>query len=292
MAYEIPQALRYEEKIILGLTFKQLAYIGAAGLLAVAVWKSPAPLFAKVSLIALFLIIGGALAFLKLDEYASNAIKHYKSPRNMGCMDASMRSFVGVNDIRDDTIVLKDGSARTILQVMPINFAIRSPGDKDAIIQSFQRFLNSLDFPVQILVRTVNLNLDSYLEYLRSTIGKRVSKKRSQKLRDMFEDYCKFLEQYIEENAVQDRLFYLIISGRSAKASSEDSRRRQLEELKIRARVCREGLSTAGLRSRRLNTGQLISLLASFFEGYVEVENDYLSPLTLFERYGDEKNAG
>ncbi|MFH1424370.1 MAG: PrgI family protein [archaeon] len=289
MAYEIPQALKYEEKIILGMTFKQLAYVGVAGLVSVIVFKTPIPLFAKVPIIALLMTAGGALAFLKLDEKALNAFNHFKSPRKMGYMDTNMSSFVGVKRVRDDAIELDDNTIRAVIQVMPINFAIRAEDDRNAIIRSFQKFLNSLDFPVQILVRTVNLNLDSYVEYLRSTVGKKVSKK-NQRLKVMLDDYCDFLEKYVNENAVQDRLFYLIIPGRRFK--DEKDRKAKLDELGIRAQVCREGLATAGLRSNRLRTEQVVPMLASFFGGHVEVGNEYLFPITLFEKYEEGKNAG
>jgi hypothetical protein len=55
---------------------------------------------------------------------------------------------------------MKDGSARIVLRVEAVNFALKSEPEQDAIIYSFQHFLNSLQFPIQILVRSLKVDIE------------------------------------------------------------------------------------------------------------------------------------
>jgi len=66
-----------------------------------------------------------------------------------------------------------------------------------------------------------------------------------------------------------------------------------LNQLDVRVQLCREKLKRCGLLTKKLDSNQLVSLLASFFESYIEADNDYLFPITMlgkFEKEGDGKN--
>ena len=63
---------------------------------------------------------------------------------------------------------MKDNSVRIILKCSTINFLLKNTDEQDSIIISFQRFLNSIDFPIQIMVRSKKLDIDSYLNNLNS----------------------------------------------------------------------------------------------------------------------------
>ena len=74
--------------------------------------------------------------------------------------DASTQRHLPFSQIRENIILLKDSSARMVLRCSTINFLLKSEEEQDAIIMSFQRFLNSLDFPVQIMIRSSKLDID------------------------------------------------------------------------------------------------------------------------------------
>ena len=80
--------------------------------------------------------------------------------------DNTTQRQLSFSSIRDNIIYLKDDSARLVLRCSAINFLLKSTEEQDAIIISFQRFLNSLKFPIQIIVRSKKLDLDTYLENL------------------------------------------------------------------------------------------------------------------------------
>ncbi|MGB2110741.1 MAG: hypothetical protein ACPHY8_02195 [Patescibacteria group bacterium] len=77
--------------------------------------------------------------------------------------DSSTTRYLPFSQIKDNVVIMKDGSARVIMKCSTINFLLKNTQEQDSIIISFQRFLNSLDFPIQILVRSTKLDIDSYL---------------------------------------------------------------------------------------------------------------------------------
>ena len=77
---------------------------------------------------------------------------------------AATQQFVEVSEIKEDVVILKNGSLRAILDVAAINFDLKSTDEQTAIIQQYQHFLNSLDFPIQILVNSKKFNIDQNLE--------------------------------------------------------------------------------------------------------------------------------
>jgi len=73
--------------------------------------------------------------------------------------DVSTQRFLPFSQIRENIIIMKDNSARVVLKCSTINFLLKSSDEQDAIIISFQRFLNSLKFPIQILIRSLKLDI-------------------------------------------------------------------------------------------------------------------------------------
>ena len=79
----------------------------------------------------------------------------------------STQQFLEVSQIREGIIVLKNRALRGILMVSSLNFALKSQEEQDATIYQFQNFLNSLDFPCQIVAQSRRLNITGYLEKIK-----------------------------------------------------------------------------------------------------------------------------
>ncbi len=270
MTYEIPQALKYEEKIIFGLNLKQIGYLSGAAVLTGIILKTQSPLILKGLGAVVAVSVGAVLAFLKIDNKLLSMLNFYKTKQHLGYFDKKMRKIIGVKEISNNTVVLSDNSCIGILQVTPTNFAIKAKKDKEAVIKNYQNFLNSLDFPVQVLVRTVNVNLDYYIKHLRTAVKKQIEKKKNSGLENLFEDYVCFVENYISENTVKNKLFYVCLKSNKP------------EELDNRLELAREGLANCGLASKRLLSEDLTGLILSFFSNSVNISNQYASPLTIF----------
>jgi hypothetical protein len=277
--YEVPQPLRYQEKLFGPVSFVQAGYLAMGAILSGVIYKAgglnPFPLF-------LIVIINSTcigLSFFKLGPKIKARVNFYKTPQKLGYLDVRLNNLIGVTDVRSDMLVKKDGKKYAILQIKPINFMIKSEEDREAIIVNFQKFLNCIDYPIQILVRTVNMNLTAYVDHLRTTVGQKVKRTKNLNLQRLFDDYYRFVNDKIINTAAKNRMFYLIIPVPSG--SEEESE----AILESRVSVCSDSLASCGLQTRRLNSMQIVSLLSSFFESHVEVDNDYLFPVTMLKNF-------
>lgn len=81
-------------------------------------------------------------------------------PKKPNQPDDSTQRYLPFSEVRDNIVIMKDGSCRIVLRVEAVNFALKSEPEQDAIIYSFQHFLNALQFPVQILVRSLKVDIE------------------------------------------------------------------------------------------------------------------------------------
>jgi len=120
---------------------------------------------------------------------------------------ASTQEALPIEEIRDDIVVLKDGSAALILQVGAINFDLLSEKEQSAIIFAYGSLLNSLNFPVQIFIRSQKKDITAYIKLLENT---KVGQKNSL-LKKMITDYQKFIKETVTRTEILDKKFYLVI---------------------------------------------------------------------------------
>ncbi len=117
------------------------------------------------------------------------------------------QQYLDVKEVMEDVIVLKSGALRAVLEVSAINFDLKATDEQEAIINQYQNFLNSVDFPLQILISSRKLNIDTYLEFLKE-------KERSQKtelMRLQISEYEAFVKQLVSLSDIMDKSFYLIV---------------------------------------------------------------------------------
>lgn len=120
---------------------------------------------------------------------------------------SSLQNQMDISDIKKGTIVLKDGSLRMILAVSSINFDLKSSDEKEAIILSYQEFLNTLDFPIQILISSKRFDVDPYLEMLE----KREKKEEKELLKNQINDYVHFIKELTQVGNIMSTLFYVVV---------------------------------------------------------------------------------
>ena len=119
----------------------------------------------------------------------------------------STLGFVEISEIRDDTMVLREGQLRAVLAVSSANFALKSTTEQQQIINSFQGILNSLEFPIQILVQSRKLNLDPYIEKLRQLEDQQTN----DLLKVKMQEYIEYIKQMLNEVNIMKKDFYIII---------------------------------------------------------------------------------
>jgi len=120
---------------------------------------------------------------------------------------ATTQSFIEINEIKDDIILMKDYSAVTVLEVGAVNFLLLSTEDQMSMIYSYGGLLNSLSFPVQVVIISKMMNISSYLDYLKA----KIESQRNEIIRVRLEDYREFIKMIVKKNTVMEKRFFFAI---------------------------------------------------------------------------------
>lgn len=121
--------------------------------------------------------------------------------------DASTQRYLPFSQIRDNIIIMKDSSSRVVLKCWTINFLLKSVEEQDSIIMSFQRFLNSIDFPIQIMVRSSKLDLEWYLNKLNNL----AVNQQNTLLQNQTYEYIEYLKKLVEVAQIMRKDFYIVV---------------------------------------------------------------------------------
>jgi type IV secretory pathway VirB4 component len=125
------------------------------------------------------------------------------------------QDHLDILDIKDDYVVLKNGTVCSVLQTNAVNFDLLSEIEQDAIIAAFSMLLNSITFPVQIVIRSKRLDISKYIEKVQRV----ETKIKDPLLRHQAEAYRKFVQEVIKDNEVLDKKFYVVIPTKSSTPS-------------------------------------------------------------------------
>jgi len=194
----------------------------------------------------------------------------------------STQEFVPIKEIRDGIVVLKDNSLRAVLLASSVNLALKSEDEQRAILMQFQNFLNSLDFPVQIVVQSRKYDIRPYL----LTLEKREKEQNEPLLKIQTREYIQFIRTFTETHDIMTKNFLVVIpysgdstgpggisnpfSGLSGKSSEPklsaqerfEEKRTQVEQ---RASVVSQGLSRVGVRTTQLGTEEIVEIFYRVF---------------------------
>ncbi len=189
----------------------------------------------------------------------------------------STQKYVDVNEIKDGVIVLKSSALRAILMISSLNFDLKSSEEQDAIISQYQNFLNSIDFPLQIVVSSRRFNIGPYMDFLKE---KEVQQK-NELLRLQISEYKNFIKNMAEVSNIMSKFFYIVVPFSPVESESEGfftkissmmnpkrmivEKREILETYKSqlwqRVDHITAGLTGIGLKLVPLNTEEIIELL-------------------------------
>lgn len=197
---------------------------------------------------------------------------------------AATQLHLRIAEIRDDTIVLKNGGLRGILKVSSMNFNLKSEAEQNAITYSYQSFLNGLEFPIQIVIRSRKLDLDNYIEKLRGT----AEKQPNPLLQKQTFDYIDYIQRLIEYADIMEKEFYVVVPQDPARAVKQNfiekfwlsmhpadsiasitRRHQEFDQLKKdlmqRITVVSSNLENCGLKVEQLLTSDLIALFYQIY---------------------------
>ncbi len=194
-----------------------------------------------------------------------------------GVRGASTLKYVDVAEVHDGVIVLRNGALRAIVMMSSINFDLKSTQEQDAIVLQYQQFLNSLDFPVQIVISSRRLNIAPYIKKL----DERERVVTNDALRAQIAEYRTFIKELTSVRNIMTKYFYIVVpfspvenenAGLFARLlaalhpAQKIAQKRELFEtyknqLFQRVDHVAAALSGTGVRGRMLNTAEILELL-------------------------------
>lgn len=199
----------------------------------------------------------------------------------------SAQNSLLLSEMRENMIIMNDGSFRAVIQCQSINFDLMSKREREGIEFSYQNFLNSLYFPVQVLIRSRRVDIGPYLDRLTDI-------RRSQDnmlLNVLMDDYINFIDVLAQEANIMDKSFYIVVpfypagdlteikkqakglfdsffSGKKETAVTKIDQityEKAKEEIKNRTDAVMSGLFQMGVKSGQLTTRQLGELFYSSY---------------------------
>jgi len=119
----------------------------------------------------------------------------------------STQNTLQIAEIRDGIVIMNDGSFRSVIMVKSINFDLMSGQEQEAVEYSYQGFLNSLYFPIQIFTRSQRVDLQPYIEKL----DKIRTEHDNMLLALLMEDYITYIDQLSQQTNIMDKRFYVVV---------------------------------------------------------------------------------
>ena len=119
----------------------------------------------------------------------------------------STQNSLQLSEIRDNLVIMADGTFRAVVACKSINFDLMSSREREGVEFSYQNFLNSLNHPVQILIRSQRVDIGPYIDRL-------VEIRRGQDnmlLNVLMDDYINFIDILSQEANIMDKSFFIAI---------------------------------------------------------------------------------
>jgi len=189
-------------------------------------------------------------------------------------MPESVQQKVLIEDIQEGTIVMRGDSLRAILMTSSTNFALKSTDEQDALITKYQALLNSLDFPIQILVLSRKLDISDY----QAALEQRKKEQPNELLKIQITEYVEFIKNLVQVSNIMNQSFFVVIPlakvekkeggfierlGLFQNKSASDQTK-SLDDLKAqlwqRVEYVVSGLAGLGLKAVPLNTQEITEL--------------------------------
>ncbi|MEK7517348.1 MAG: TraC family protein [Patescibacteria group bacterium] len=183
---------------------------------------------------------------------------------------ASTQKFIEIEEIIDNVVLLSSGNACLIIEVQATNFALLSKEEQDAKVFSYSSLLNSLSFPIQIVVRSKRVDISSYLKLLTDEINT----SQNQLLKNQIKQYHDFIQELVKVNVVLDKNFYIVLTHSSLEEGlgrdKESFSRTSKAKLSSKAESIHEQLKRINLSAKTLGKEELVKLFYEMYNGEYE----------------------
>lgn len=184
---------------------------------------------------------------------------------------SSTQNFIEIQDIVENVVMLSGGNACLIIEVEAINFPLLSKEEQDAKLLAYSSLLNSLSFPIQIVIRSKKIDISSYLKLLNDE----VAKNQNPLLKEKIKQYRDYVAELVRVNVVLDKKFYIVASYSylegnvlAGKQSFFTSARASLLS---KAESLHAQLKRLGLPAKTLEKENLVKLFYELFNGDLSI---------------------
>jgi hypothetical protein len=189
---------------------------------------------------------------------------------------ASTQEHLDLDDIIEDLVFLKTGWVAMVITTTAVNFDILSEAEQDATIFAYGAFLNSLTFPLQVLIRSKKADITAYFQHLTEA----EKNQQNPDLKRQIQKYMDFIRTTVQQKTILDKHFYLVINYSPLKVGIKGSKktndaidRKNKRQLVLDAKVAlapkRDHIikqtARLGLTSKQLSTKELIELFYDIY---------------------------
>lgn len=170
----------------------------------------------------------------------------------------SSRSQIAIKGVHDGILILPGNNYRAALEVSSLNFELKSEDEQDAIIDTYESFLNSVGSSLQILIRTREIDMDKYL----TDLSERLIDEDQSIYHQQLENYKEFIKSLVQSNKILTRRFYVIVPH---SASGKPDFELVKEQLGITVDIVIKGMMRLGMHARQLSSLEVLDLFYSFY---------------------------
>ncbi|MFZ2836381.1 MAG: TraC family protein [Candidatus Saccharimonadales bacterium] len=170
------------------------------------------------------------------------------------------RTQIAIEGAKDGILLLPNNQYRAVLEVSSLNFELKSEDEQDAIIDTYESFLNSVGTPLQILIRTREIDMDKYLEDLSA----RLEDEREEVYRQQLVNYDEFIRTLIQSNKILTRHFYIVVPHAHTTRGKADFEMIR-EHLGLTVDIVSKGMNRLGMSARQLTSLEVLDLFYSFY---------------------------
>lgn len=170
---------------------------------------------------------------------------------------ASARQQINIRGVQDGILLLPRHHFRLVLEVSSVNFELKSEDEQDALIDTYESFLNALPCALQIVIRIRELDMDKYLGDLQS----RLAAEKETIYQEQIKHYSAFVQRLVANNKILSRHFYVVLPYDAADHDFEAAK----EQLALNADLVSKGLMRLGMRTRQLSSLEVLDLFDSFY---------------------------
>ena len=139
----------------------------------------------------------------------------------------STQEHLPIEDIVDDMVLLKDGSCAAIMQLSSVNFDLLSEQEQASLVYAYGGILNSLNFPIQIMIKSATKDVGVYLKNLITA----EKQQTNELLKKRIVSYRKFVEETVKRNDVLSKSFYVIVKFSTLELGIKSAGKQTLKEV-------------------------------------------------------------